>query len=306
MAGSNYLASVSSADYGLPTKLQAGLAAHASQIIDSYLNRPEGVLYVTDANGFPCYMTNATPETTFTLTGAIAAGQLVTATVSPAIIRPDIIGEVMILDRLTNPSNVEAVRVDATVGNNQVTFHNVQFPHGADASAETGMVISEDRNMPNKRSIARYSRTPLINVLSLLGRYAYGRRSDQTGGYFSEMNLLASIQVFGGPPEWIPVPIEQASWSNSTAEIWVPAGLLLAYYSDVRIKYIAGWTTPPDPIIRATAAVAAAMLADGQGLGSGNLKMIGAGSGRLTKFSASMISADIAKQIDFAKAREFF
>jgi hypothetical protein len=306
MPGSNYLANVSSADYGLPTSLPAGFASQASGIIDSYLNRPEGVIYTTDANGFPCYMVNATPSMTYTLTGAILPGKLVSATVSPTIIIPDFIGQVWIIDRLTNPANVEAVVVQATTGNNGVTFHNVQFSHAADASIEAGMVISEDRNMPNRRSIARFSRLPMVNVLSLLGRYAYGRRSDQVGGLYQDMNLLATIQTFGGPPEWIPVPIHQVSWSNSTAEIWVPAGQLLAYYSDARINYIAGWTTPPDPIIRATASVAAAILTDGQGLGSGNIKMIGAGSARLTKFTPSMISRDISALIDPFKAREFF
>jgi hypothetical protein len=79
--------------------------------------------------------------------------------------------------------------------------------------------------MPNKRSVARVAKWPIINVVSLLGRYAYGRRSDQVGGLYQEMNLLASVQTFGGPPQWIPINVTQSSWSDQNGDIWVPAGM---------------------------------------------------------------------------------
>jgi hypothetical protein len=165
--GSNYLTGITNSNYGLPDSLPGGVAQQASAIVDAYLQRPEGLLYTADANGNPCFMSAATPELTYTITSAITAGTNVVATVTPAMIRPDFIGEVLVLDRQANPSLVEACTVVATTGNNQVTLDRVQFNHGASCIAETGLVISEERAMPNKRSITRVARKPIANVISL-------------------------------------------------------------------------------------------------------------------------------------------
>jgi hypothetical protein len=158
--------------------------------------------------------------------------------------------------------------------------------------------------MPNKRSVARVAKWPIINVVSLLGRYAYGRRSDQVGGLYQEMNLLASVQTFGGPPQWIPINVTQSSWSDQSGDIWVPAGMLLAYYSDVRIKYVAGYAQAPEPVVRAAAQIANAITANG-GI-SGNIKMFSAGDKRIQKFTSSILDADIQALLSPFKARTLF
>lgn len=297
--GSNYLTGVTDG-YGLPSPLPAGVGELASTIIDSYLQRPEGLLYTSDANGNPCAMSALAPTFTYTITNAITAGTNVVATITPALARPDLIGEVLVLDAGTE-GLTEACVISATTGNNQITLSNVQFSHAAGAKADVGRVITEDRSCPAKRSIVRVAKFPIVNIVSMLGRYAYGRRSDQIGGLFQEMNLLASLQAFGGPPMWIPIVIPASSWSDSTGEIWVPASLYMAYYSDVRIKYVAGYATVPDPVIRATALVAVGLI-NTPNLGGG-LKLITAGDTRLERFAATTLDNDVKRLLDPFKAR---
>jgi hypothetical protein len=307
--GSNYLVSQPPV-YGLTYPLPAGLGEQASALLDAYLKREEGLVYATDASGAPIYMTALTPKLTFTLGGAIAPGTNVAATVAPALVRPDMVGEVLVIDAgSSGPSGVqEACVVAATNGANQVTLAAVKYAHLSGATAETGLVIQEDRNLPSKRSIARIAKWPIVNVLGLLGRYAYGRRSDQVGGLYQEMNLLASVQTFGGPPQWIPVSTAQCSWSDQTGEIWVPAGMLMAYYSDVRVAYVAGYQAGavPDPIVRAAGSVAVALQTTlGVGL-AGQISAVAPGSVQIERFFASNVDEDALRAIEPFKARTMF
>lgn len=299
---SNYLDGIADT-YGLPNPLPVGLAALASGIVDSYLKRPEGLVYVSDNNGNPCAMKSLTPSASYTLSGSIAPGTNVVATVTPANIRPDMVGEVLVLD-FSTPNIVEACVVVATTGNNQVTLGTVQFAHASGGKADVGRVIAEDRNCPAKRSIIRVAKHPIINVLSLLGRYAYGRRTDQVGGLYQEMNLLASVQAFGGPPMWVPISTAAASWSSQTGEIWVPAGMLMAYYSDVRARYVAGFPEAPTPVVRATAQIASSIVAQ-VGM-PGNIKVLSAGDSKLERFSASTLDADVKSLLDPYRARSMY
>lgn len=302
MAGSNYLV-IATNGYGLSWPLDVGLAEQASAIVDSYLKRPEGLIYKTDSNGNPCAMAATTPTMTYSLSGSISPGVNVVASVTPANIRPDMVGDVIVFDFLT-PASVEACVIVATTGNNQITLDRVQFTHASGRKGDLGRLITEDRSCPSKRSIIRVAKWPIVTVTSLLGRYAYGRRSDQVGGLYQEMNLLASVQTFGGPPQWMPITVAQASWSDSAGEIWVPAGMLLAYYSDVRVRYIAGYASVPDPVMRATAQIATALQAmDGM---AGEMKMMAAGDTRIERFSASMIDENCKAMLDPYKARTTF
>lgn len=300
--GSNYLSGVTGV-YGLPVSLPVGLGELASTIVDAELKRPEGLLYVVDTNGNPCAMAASVPTMTYTLQGTIAPGTNIVVNVAPANVRPDLVGEVLVIDFGT--ANIrEACVVVATGGNNQITLGAVQFAHAAQTKADVGRVITEDRNCPSKRSIVRIAKWPIVSVVSLLGRYAYGRRSDQVGGLYQEMNLLAAVQTFGGPPQWIPIAIAQSSWSDAAGEIWVPAGMLMAYYSDVRVRYVAGYLTAPDPVIRATAQIANALNSI-PGVAA-QTKMIAAGDTRIQRFSQTVLDADLKKLLDPYRARTMF
>lgn len=300
--GSNYLQGVTEG-FGLPSSLPAGLGQIASTLVDSYLHRPEGLIYQSDTNGNPCAMTALMPSFTYTSTAAISPGTGVTVTVTPPLVRADLLGEVLVLDH-SNPALVEACVVISTNGNNQITLGDVQFSHtGPNVKMDVGRVISEDRSVPSKRPVVRVAKFPIVNILSLLGRYSFGRRSDQIAGRFQEANLLASLQAFGGPPPWIPVLIPQSSW-DVYGEIWVPASLYMAYFSDVRVKYVAGFPNVPDPVVRATAQIAVG-LAQTTNF-NGGLKSITAGSTTLSRFAATSLDDDVKKLLDPFCARRTF
>ena len=91
-----------------------------------------------------------------------------------------------------------------------------------------------------------------------------------------------------------------------TGEIWVPAGMLMAYYSDARIRYVAGFTASaiPDPIIRATAAIAAAMQATSNF--AGQVKSLQAGGSKMDRFFASNVDADTMRALAPYAARTMF
>lgn len=289
----------------MPARPTSGSAEQASAIVDAYLKRPEGLVYETDATGVPIYMKGLTAKMTYTIAGALAPGSNVSATVTPAMLRSDNVGDVLILD-YGNQALQEAVTIATVTPPNLCTFLTVKFAHSGGAKGLSGLQIEEERGLPNKRSIARVGKWPLVNVLSLLGRYAYGRRSDQVGGLYQEMNLLASIQTFGGPPMWIPMAIDQCSWSDSTGEIWVPAGMLMAYYSDMKIRYVAGYSAynVPDPIIRATAAISAAI--DTNADFGGQVKMLAAGKSKIERMFASNVDQDTMLSLAPFMARTWY
>jgi len=302
-AGSNYLDGEESL-FSLPSPLPSGLGEQASAIVDNYIKRPEGMLYVADKNGNPSYMKALTPSFTYQIVGALTPGPNVQATVTPANLRPDMVGEVLILDRV-NPDLMEAVVVSSIVGNNQIILANVQFNHDAGTKADVGMIITEERGLPAKRSIGRISKFPCPAILSLMGRIGYGRRGDQISGAFQEMNLLADLASFGGPPIWQPVTISATSWSDATGEIWVPASMYMVYYSEIKVKYVAGFLTPPSPLVEATASIAASLVSSAQ-YGGGNIKSFSAGDSRVEKFGSTNIDVDTRHQLDVYKARIFF
>ena len=303
MPGSNYLDGAENS-FGLPATLPVGVAEQASAIVDSYTRRPEGLVYVTDTNGNPIYMKALTPTMTYTVAASVSPGQNVVVNVSPASVRSDMVGQVLIYDRASNDIS-EAVLVTAVSGNSQLTLANVQFNHGAAGKLDLGMVISEERNIPSKRSVVRYSRFPCASILSLMGRYTYGRRSDQIRGTAQTFNLLAAASVFGGPPSWIPINIPDASWNDETGEIWVPAGMLLAYYSEVMIRYVCGYPTAPHPIVKATASIAQSLI-QGNAYGGGNVKSFSAGDSRIEKFGATNIDDDTRRVLEAYRPRTFF
>jgi hypothetical protein len=167
--GSNYLDGEENL-YGLPQPLPPGVGEQASAIVDNFLKRPEGVLYVADANGNPTCMKAVTPSFSYKVVGSLSPGQNVPATLTPANVRIDMVGEVLVLDRI-NPDAMEAVVVASLTPPNQVVFANVQFSHAAATQADVGLVLTEERSIPSKRSIARYAKFPATAILSLMGRY---------------------------------------------------------------------------------------------------------------------------------------
>lgn len=83
----------------------------------------------------------------------------------------------------------------------------------------------------------------LSPIISAKGRYGYRRRGeapiypDATYG----INPLQIAAMFGGPPEFTPINVSQIDFNSISGEIWIPAGLYLAQYSEVEVTYNSGF-----------------------------------------------------------------
>jgi hypothetical protein len=233
--------------------------AQACQVVDGWCRRPRsGFLWTPDALGNPAYMSRATADLTYNAATAISPGTNVVVPVTGLPVTPAMVGRVVTLDAV-NPEACETAII-TTVNNplGTLTLDTVNFSHAAPVALQMGLQIFEERYLPEDRSITRVSQWPVVRVVGGQGRYSYGRRSQQVQGNFSEFNLLAIMQVFGGPPAWVQFDTNLLDINPLTGEMWIPAGILLAYYSDVRLYYVAGWpfANLPDGIKRATANIA--------------------------------------------------
>lgn len=242
-----YLQGADLAAYGASGASTADVQ-RASTIINGFLKRPEGLLWAPDVAGNPAYMLGLEPAFAFAAGAPIPVGSGVTVPVTGPLLAADIIGEAVVIDRGVSGS-VETCQITAVNAvSGTITLQQVRYPHLSGAALETGMCITEEKGMPKNRSVARLSRTHAARITACVGRYAYGRRSDQISGAYTEYNLLATVSAFGGPPAWVPVDPTTCSLSPTTGEVWVPAGILLSYYSDVRLRYVAGWTYATLPV----------------------------------------------------------
>jgi hypothetical protein len=163
--------------------------------------------------------------------------------------------------------------------------------HAEQATMDFGLTIFQELPIPAKRSTVRLSRPPVVRILSGFGRYAVGRRSQQFAGLDMTINLLGIAAAFGGPPAWAQFPADQADVNVQTGEVWIPPGLLLAHFSDVRLRYVAGWPKEsiPGDIKLAVAGIVRAAIDSPFG---GNLKVMKAGDATLERFAATSLDAD--------------
>lgn len=257
----SYLDPVSDLDaFGLADGVTQETIDKAGDLIDAYLFRPEGLTYEVDWAGQPAFMSKATPRFVLSASAAIAPGQNVVVPVVEYFSASDMMGEVLVLDAGLSACEVCVVNgfqapTPGVAGS--VTLRYVAQPHASGFKLKGGLAIQEDRKMPSRRSVTRVSRPFPSRLLSLAGRYGYGRRSDQVEGVFNDTNLLSTLSAFGVPPMWEYVDASTASFNLTSGEVWVPAGIMLAYFTDVKIWYLAGWPAAnvPSNIKRACALV---------------------------------------------------
>jgi hypothetical protein len=308
---SAYLQATDYVAYGLPSSTTAAQVTQASELIDGYLRRPEGLIYTPDATGQPCYMTALSPELSFTSVGAFGPGNGIAVNVNgpTAMLQ---VGDCVVLDRLANPNLVEAVQI-TNISGQQVTLgttaanvpNGVMFQHAAGCTMETGLLITEKRYLPKNRSEISLAKTPVARIVGGTGRYGYGRRGDQASYNTDNFNLLASLMKFGGPPAWEIWPANTAAGIEAeTGQVWVPAGIMLAYYSEIKARYVAGFQYSNLP---ATIKLACAQLVSG--LASlpplGNVRTYQAGDTKIEQFTASLFSDDVKAMLGPYRARMF-
>ena len=295
-----YLSDGDLAGYGIPNATSAQIG-QASALIDGYLSRPEGLLFTADPRGSPCYMTGSTASGQLELAAAVAPGLNVSVAVT-GWVTPDLVGEMVIADRAGQTPAPEALVITAVAGQ-VVTFASVLANHASGAILETGMVLYEERSLPAKRPIARISRSPIVRLLSGMGRYGFGRRSQQFAG-FPQPDLIAVLAQFGSTPPWIPFDVTQAAVSPRTDEVYIPAGLYLDSFSDVRLRYVAGYPTPPTPVKQVCASLVQT-IADFPEMAS-NVLTLQAGGTVIKRGAASLLSDEMKSSLAPFEAHLFY
>ncbi len=298
---SSYLTTDDLSIYGLPSATTAEQIKEASTVIDSWLRRPEGLVWTAGSDGNPAYMAAAAPTISLSINASISPGASVQVAVSGPLMNV-YIGGALVLDRAT-AGVTEVVRVTAKTGNT-ITLDAVTFDHAAGVKLEGGLAITERKYLPRNRPITRSSRHPLWRILAGRGRYAYPRRGDAHSGNTDDFNLLAVYNTFGGPPFWETINPAGCEFDAATGQIWIPAGIMLAYYTEVEITYLAGFSadTLPPPIKEACAKVVKAL---GNDMDLGAAKVLRAGDHSIERFSATIISDDIANLLQPYRVRNF-
>ena len=297
---SAYLQNGDLAAFGVPSA-SAVQIAQSSTLIDAYLSRPEGLVWVADGQGQPAYMQALSPMYSFGATSAISPGVAVQVPLSGPTSALQI-GDCLILDR-ANPSLCEAVIVGAITGNT-ATLTQVVNSHAFGATLDYGLVIEEQKYLPESRPITFAAKTPLMRVIAGVGRYAYGRRGDAANYQMDQFNLLAALSKFGGPPVWEIFQPTNLSIDPATGQMWIPAGVMLAYYSEIKVRYVAGYAYANLPAeIKLACAQLVTNLATNPMLG--NIKTTKAGDTAMTQFSSSVISDDIKALLAPWRARLF-
>jgi hypothetical protein len=287
--------------YDVPTATNAQILS-ASALVDAYLKRPEGLQWMPDYAGNPCYMSALTPTFSFTLPAPISPGINVSIPTSIAgyVSAYGQVGNVVLIDRLSGvqgkPTNCEAC-VIGSITSTAIVLNSVGASHAQGATVEFGMVIREQKSLPSKRSLTRLSRWPIARLISGLGSYRYGRRDEQNAGLYADQSVLALMQTFGGPPEWLAWNTTTADYSEVTNEVWIPSGIFLAYYSDVRIFYVAGYQAASIPpcIKQATAGIIQGKI-NATGL-QGGMKEAKAGQSALQRFESTVLDDDLRAQL---------
>lgn len=300
---SAYIAPGEYAAYGLAGSTQVGEVQAASVLIDVYLRRTEGLVWAPDAAGSPCYMAGSAASLSFATAGAVSPGSNVVVPVAGGLISPDLVGDVLIFDAAT-PNATEACVVTA-VGVGTVTLQAVANSHISGVKLEGGRVILEERSLPANRTVTRATRAPMARMLAVQGRYAYGRRSQQQAGIYAEPSIVTAVQVFGGPPAWNPVDVAHVSVSPVTGEVWVPAGALNAAFSEVRMRYVAGFSAANLP--QAVKVACATIVVQQQNFPelSGSIKAFQAGGSRIERFADSMLDEQTRRELEAFKVRGF-
>jgi hypothetical protein len=110
----------------------------------------------------------------------------------------------------------------------------------------------ERLEIPSDRQQVIVQATPVMKIISAAGRYSYGRR-DRRALNQVNFDYLAAIAVFGSPPRFTEIDVDQIEYYPPTGEMWLPTGFFLINYTQLQIRYMAGFTQIPD---RAKAAMA--------------------------------------------------
>ena len=120
----------------------------------------------------------------------------------------------------------------------------------------------ERAEVPSDRNQIILTATPVIKLLTAAGRYAYGRR-DRRALNQVNYDYLAAIAVFGSPPRFQEIDVNQIEFYGPTGELWLPTGFFLINYTQIQVKYLSGFNQIPDRVKAAMAEVINAICTKG-------------------------------------------
>ena len=279
MGACPYLQSADYAAFGVPDA-QGWQVDQASRRIDAHLGRPEGLLWSADANGQPAWMTGLTPSRSLPLPASLTPGTNVQITVPYGRFTAQTVGEVAVLDR-TNPLAAEACVVTAAAGNT-ITLAGVQFPHAAQASMEFGLtILLPSRIRGYGRRAVRLPRSPLVQILSGVGRYSYDPRGTDRG-------LSVADRVVGGiaVQPWTAFDLSNCAIDYDSGTLALLPGTPQGGFNELTLRYVAGWqyATLPEAIKRAIANLV--RNAAGSADVPGNVRVLKAGDSTIERFGS--------------------
>lgn len=299
---SKYLSGASELErYGVAADTSEAQIIQASVLVDTYLRRVEGLEYIEDAAGNPVAMKSLVATGKFKILGGITPGKNIVADLFGPVstLTP---GTILVVDKETPALAEPLVIISRT--NSRVIFKEVKYAHSTDAFYESGLVIFETKQLPSNRPLMLLSKAPVLRLLHGQGRYGYSRRGGSNNYTLNEFNLLAVMTQFGGPPVWENINIDFTDYNPQTCEVWIPAGIMLAYYSEVRMSYLAGYTYDnlPSIIKQATANIVNSQVTSPL---NGNLKLIKAGDTQMERFLDTVLDTDTRLMLNAYRARVY-
>jgi hypothetical protein len=112
----------------------------------------------------------------------------------------------------------------------------------------------------------------LSAFVGISGRYSYGRKSAAQVYPDSQFaaNILQVAAFFGGPPQFVGLDVSLTDYYDLVGEVWVPAGLMMASYTEVLCIYNSGYDprNMPKGVKHACAALAKNFIARAGGITS--------------------------------------
>jgi hypothetical protein len=160
-------------------------------------------------------------------------------------------------DELFTLYGVTVTEAQVRMAQNLINVHCSRptlWPHEYEAE----LSIPSDRN----EVVLHYR--PVIKLLDAAGRYGYGRR-DRRQMNVINVDYLAVMAVTGNPPQFNAIDVAQIDVDPATGICWLPAGLFLVSYSQVRLKWLAGFVDMPARVKMAMMLLINSICAKGEG-----------------------------------------
>lgn len=121
---------------------------------------------------------------------------------------------------------------------------------------------TERLNLLDDRNQAILAVKPVVQLMRCQGRYSYGRR-DRRQINTINYDYVAALAVFGSPPSYVEIDINQIDVNALTGELWLPTGFFLVSYSEIEVIYHAGYANIPRRAIAALIEIINTMQAKG-------------------------------------------